>query len=56
MSMKLLIFVKGSPLINGYRRLEFEWSQDHKLYLFRGRALEASEFDAAAEMVFSRPV
>jgi len=56
MSMKLLIFVKGAPIVNGYRRMEFEWSVPHKLYLFKGRELEASEFNVAAERVFNSPI
>lgn len=51
--MKFLLYVKGQPLVNGFKRLEFEWSQPHGLYLFRGRPLEASELNADCEKVFT---
>lgn len=53
MSMKFLLYVKGQPLVNGFKRLEFEWSQPHGLYLFRGRPLDASELNADCEKVFT---
>lgn len=53
--MKFLIFVRGQPLVHGYKRLEFVWSQAHKLYLYLGREIEASELDALCDKVFIHP-
>lgn len=46
---KLIIYVSGKPNIYGFKRAEFKWSQEHKKFLFLGREIEESEFNALAE-------
>ena len=46
---KLIIYCKGNPIINGYRRLDFHWSVQHGCYIYLGRELEEKEFNEVVE-------
>jgi len=48
---KLIIYVPGKPLVNGYKRRDFLWSVDHSCYIYKGRELDEQEFNAIAEKV-----
>lgn len=47
MSAKLIIYITGKPALHGFKRREFLWSPDHGCYLYNGKEVEASEFNAA---------
>lgn len=47
MTVSLLIYITGKPLIHGYKRREFLWSQAHNLYLFQGKEWSPKEFNDA---------
>ncbi len=46
---KLIIYVGGKPLINGYSRRDFHWSEAHRCYIWGGKELNDSEFNVAYE-------
>lgn len=48
---KLIIYVSGKPLVNGYKRREFLWSVEHSCYIYKGRELDEQEFNQIAEKV-----
>jgi len=54
MTMKLIIWVPGKPLIHGFVRREFKWSEKHKCYIHGGKEYTPEEFNAVAPQAFSR--
>ncbi len=46
---KLAIYINGKPNIHGHKRREFTWSPTHGCYLYEGRELDATEFNAVFE-------
>jgi hypothetical protein len=50
---KLIIYVTGRPLINGYKRREFVWSEEHKLFLYGGKEFTEQEFNAIQDKVLT---
>lgn len=46
---KLIIWVGGKPLLNGYRIREFSWSVAHNCYIYEGREIEEFEFNEKFE-------
>lgn len=46
---KLIIWVPGKPLLYGYHRSEFKWSEPHQCYIYQGRVFEEKEFNGAAD-------
>ncbi len=46
---KLIIYVTGKPNLHGHKRREFLWSPAHGLYLYNGKEIDATEFNAAYE-------
>ena len=49
---KLIIYVTGKPLMNGYKVREFQWSEVHRCYLYEGRELDAAEFNEKWEKAY----
>jgi hypothetical protein len=49
MSAKLIIWVPGKPLLNGYKQREFIWSEAHKCYIYGGSEIDASKFNELYE-------
>jgi len=49
MSAKLIIWVPGKPLLNGYKQREFIWSEIHKCYIYGGSEIDASKFNETYE-------
>lgn len=49
---KLIIWIPGKPLLNGYKRREFRWSEPHACYIYRGRELGPEEFNAEFDHAF----
>ncbi len=49
---KLIIWVGGKPLLNGYRIREFSWSVAHNCYIYEGRELAETEFNEKVEKAF----
>lgn len=49
---KLIIYVSGKPLMNGYKVREFQWSEVHRCYLYEGRELDAAEFNEKWEKAY----
>lgn len=43
---RLIIYVSGKPLLHGHKRREFLWSPTHRCYLYNGKEIDASEFNA----------
>jgi hypothetical protein len=46
---KLIIYITGKPLLNGYRRREFVWSEPHACYLYENTEFLPAEFNAKYE-------
>ena len=46
---KLIIWVGGKPLINGYKIREFLWSVAHNCYIYEGREINEADFNAKFE-------
>lgn len=42
---KLIIYVTGKPLLNGYKIRDFLWSAPHNRYLYQGKEFEVGEFN-----------
>lgn len=49
MSAKLIIWIPGKPQLNGHKQREFLWSPAHSCYLYGGKEIDASEFNALYE-------
>ncbi len=52
--MKLIIWIPGKPLLNGYKRREYCWSEPHGCYIYKGRELGPEEFNAEFAECFKR--
>ncbi len=48
---KLILYVNGKPLLHGFHRHEFKWSQPLGCYIYEGKTLTESEFNAIADKV-----
>lgn len=48
---KLILYVTGKPLLYGFKRGEFKWSQPHQCYIYQGKVFSESEFNAVADRV-----
>ncbi len=46
---KLIIWISGRPNLHGFKRREFLWSESHKCYLYEGKEIEISDFNAKYE-------
>lgn len=46
---KLIIYVSGRPLVQGYKLRQFKWSEVHKKYLFRATEYALEDFNKAYE-------
>ncbi len=46
---KLIIWLTGRPLVYGFKRRDFIWSEAHKCYLFKGKELDEQEFNEVVE-------
>jgi hypothetical protein len=46
---KIIIYVPGKPIVHGYKRREFIWSEPHKCHVYMAREYELSEFNEAFE-------
>lgn len=51
---KLIIYVGGTPNIHGHKRREFLWNPEMKLYLYEGKEIEDTEFNAKFELAMKR--
>jgi len=51
---KFIIAVGGKPLIYGYHRKEFKWSEDHKKFIYLGRLIQEAEFNEHVEKALDR--
>jgi hypothetical protein len=49
---KLIIWIGGKPLLNGYRIRDFHWAVAHNCYIYEGKELDESEFNVAFEKAF----
>ncbi len=49
--IKLIIYVKGKPIIHGYKQREFRWMPKHNCYVFREQEFTPKEYDAIHEKV-----
>lgn len=48
--VKLIICVtSGRPLIYGFKRGEFIWSEEHKCYIYHGKEFDEVEFNKVAD-------
>ncbi len=46
---KLIIYITCKPVLHGFKRREFLWSEVHKLYLYGGKEISLAEFNAIYE-------
>lgn len=46
---KLIIYMGGKPLIYGYKRHEFIWSEKHKCFIFENREFDEKDFNAVIQ-------
>lgn len=46
---KLIIYVKGNKTVEGLRKGDFVWNEEHKCYLWKGRVLDEPELNAEIE-------
>ncbi len=49
MSVKLIIWIPGKPNIHGHKRREFLWVPAFSCYLYEGKEIEPSAFNAKYE-------
>lgn len=45
MPAKLIIWIAGKPLLNGYKQREFTWNALYSCYIYEGREIDASDFN-----------
>ncbi len=43
---KIIIYIDGRPLVQGFVQREFRWSDAHGCYLYESREYELAEFNA----------
>lgn len=46
---KLIIYVTGRPILNGYKQREFQWDKAHGCYIYEGKEFSPSEFNEKYE-------
>jgi len=51
---KFIIAVGGRPLIYGYHRQEFKWSEGYRKFIFLGREIDEAEFNEQVEKALER--
>lgn len=49
MPVKLIIWIPGKPSIHGHKRREFLWSPAHNCYLYEGKEVDPTAFNAKYE-------
>ena len=49
---KLIIWISGRPITHGYVQREFKWSEPHKRFIYLGRELTDTEFNAVWEKAY----
>jgi hypothetical protein len=54
MPAKLLICCAGRPALNGSKRRSFLWSEPNQCYVYEGRELGETEFNAKSKEVMSK--
>lgn len=42
---KLIIWVSGRPNLDGYKKREFVWNEQHRAFIYEGREFDAAEFN-----------
>jgi hypothetical protein len=50
--MTFLVYLKGSPLVQGHVRMRFRWVPKYALYLWDGKETEAKDLDEVCDTVF----
>ena len=46
---KLIIWIGGKPLLNGYRIRDFHWTAAHNCYIYEGKEIDEADFNAKYE-------
>ena len=48
---KFIAYVRGKPLLNGFKRRDFHWNEDFRCYIYQGKIYGEEQFNEIIEIV-----